>query len=89
MRKGERIRNKPAGKHARKMSSNCRVKSKDRQLLSTRGPKDRSLSVGQCNIAAKQMKLSHITPESVSGSSDERVFLIAIATVRKRYRCGG
>ena len=39
---GVRRRNAAAGKHARKMSSNWIVKSKDRQLEETRGPKDRS-----------------------------------------------
>lgn len=45
-------KNTAAGKHAKKMSSNSRVKSKDRQAGSTRGPNDRSLCGEQLIVTA-------------------------------------
>lgn len=57
---GRKTRNKAAGRHAKNTSSNRRVKSKDRQLVFTRGPKDRS-SDGE-----QSMLNSHLRSEEVN-----------------------
>jgi hypothetical protein len=50
------MKNIAAGKQAKIMSSNCRVKSNDRQATSTRGPNDRSLFVGQIIMFAATLE---------------------------------
>ena len=45
------MRNAAAERHVRKASSNRSVKSKERQLTSTLGPKTQSLPVGQAEAA--------------------------------------
>jgi hypothetical protein len=60
MRDGERMRKNVAGKQVKNISSNWRVKSKDRQGASIRGPNDLSLPRRQLILVALVLKLWEI-----------------------------